>query len=463
MPKPTTSITLRLILWLIIPLILLSVMALIITSVLLTKKGNQVFDRNLLGAAHSIEQRLVVRDGKVQLNMPYFTLDIMESASEEKVFYRIERDDGELLAGFKGLPLPDNYANSSGPVFYSTQFAGNPLRAVYLRVVRGSEHTVIHISTAESLHSRQSFAGDILFVLGVVTLSSSILAAIAAVLAVNQGLSPLKQIQRSILKRSVNDLEPLNEQVPKEVEALVSSINQLITRIRYNIEHIQRFNADVSHQLRTPLAEIKTLAELAQKAEPSLESQGSLQQIEKLTDFLVRTTQQLLSYAKTNRSLLDDRHLEQLDLIALCRETAMQLAPKIYQQGYELAFVVELNSDQRSPKIEGDPIMLTGLLTNLIENALLYATHKEDQINSTITVRSGIRNQCPIIEVEDEGPGIPECHLEDVTRRFYRLDRQQQGSGLGLAIVQQISEFHQATMQLTNVEPHGLRVTICFN
>ena len=78
MDKPVRSIRIRIILWLTIPLTLLSLMALATTSILLTNKANQVFDRNLLGAARSIEQRLTVRDGKVHLNMPYFTLDIME-------------------------------------------------------------------------------------------------------------------------------------------------------------------------------------------------------------------------------------------------------------------------------------------------------------------------------------------------------------------------------------------------
>ncbi len=473
MIKDTPSIRSQLILRLTIPLTALSLIALLTTSTILTDKANQVFDRNLLGAARSIEQRLGIRKGEVYLNMPYFTLDIMESAGEEKVFYRVERSDGELLAGFKGLAFPsgkNSKSNKGGkisdatPIFYSTNFAGNELRAVYLKVKRrGFDDGYVHINTAESLHSRNAFSNDILFVLAVVTLLSGTLSIIAAVLAVNQGLSPLRRIRQSILGRSVHDLAPLDEQVPKEVATLVSSINQLISRVRDNIEHIQRFNSDVSHQLRTPLAEMKTLAELAQQKSDPQEVQLSLKKIEQRTDFLVRTTQQLLNYAKTNRSLLDDRHLEKVDLTSFCRQLAMQLAPKIYQQGHELAFIPEQPVDTADGVfIQGDPVMLAGLLTNLIENSVLYATDSESKDRGTIIIRSGMRDQQAIIEVEDQGPGIPEHHLADVTQRFYRLDQQQSGSGLGLAIVQQISEFHQATMQLTNVQPHGLRVTISF-
>jgi len=448
----TLSIRARLIFSLSLALTVISLVALLITSTLLTDKANHVFDKSLLGAARSIEQRLFVRDGQTRLNMPYFTLDMMESTSAEKVFYRVEHESGELLAGFKGLPIPAG--DLSQPHYYSVRFAGNELRAVYLPSNRRGPGTT-HIIVAESLHSRQGFANEILYILAAMTGLSALFSVIAAVLAVQQGLQPLKRLRKALQLRTIDDLSPIEQPTPKEVIPLVSGLNQLISRIRDNIDHIQRFNADVSHQLRTPLAEIKTLAHLAQQTADKQSSQA-FKQIEQQTDFLTRTTQQLLSYAKTNSNLQHSHHLVECDLKQLSSSTAMALAPNIYQQGKELAFI---SLSEEPARIKGDSVMLQGLITNLIENALLYAKH---QTGNLITVRAGVRQGQALLEVEDQGQGIPEQYLKQVTERFFRLDSNTTGSGLGLAIVQQIADYHQAELLLVNLPEGGLRVSVAF-
>ncbi len=457
----TTSIRLRLTLWLILPLTFLSLTTLIVMSYLITNKAIKVFDHGLLAAANSIEQHLSVRSGQIYLHKPYFFLDIMESVSGEKIFYRIERSDGEILAGFRGLKMPEEQKNGDEPVFYNTEFAGNELRAVYLPVFENTQEEggYTHIILAESLHGRSAFTNDILLILVGVTLLGGILSILASVFAVNRGLTPLRAIQQSLIKRSADDLAPIKESVPKEVIELVGGINSLMGRVRKGIKHIQHFNSDVSHQLRIPLAEIKTLAETS-KQEPDQQIKNtSLQKIEDLTDFLARTTQQLLTYSKTSSSVLDNSDLETLNLTELCQRVTSQLAPKMYKLGHELAFVEQT---KEKCHIMGDPVMLEGLLVNLIENASLYAVDQQNQAYGVITVRTNMRNNRVVLEVEDQGPGIPEHLLSEVTQRFYRLDTTHRGSGLGLAIVRQISDFHRAKMELCNVKPHGLKVTIGF-
>jgi len=436
-------------------------------SYFISNKSSTLFDHNLLAAAQTIEQRLIIKQGKIMLRMPYFVLDIMESTSGEKIFYRIQRSDGEVLAGFKGLKKPEQNSrgkmqhNNSRPIFYSTQFAGNELRAVYLpiknQLSKGQNHN--YIILAESLQGRQSFTDSILYILMVVTLFWIALSIICAILAVNKGLRPLRKIRNSLLKRSIHDLSPLNTTVPKEVQELILSINLLMSRVRESIEHMRHFNADVSHQLRTPLAEIKTLAELATDESDQDNIKTSLKQIEKLTDFLSRTTQQLLHYAKTNKNLLDDSHLTDLNLTDLCQQLAIKLAPKVYKNGQELAFIKVSSSDIH---IVGDAIMLEGLLTNLIENACLYGQSEQGKAYASITIRVGERNNLPFIEVEDQGCGIPTEHIKQVTKRFYRVEKNKKGSGLGLAIAEQICQFHQAKFQLSNIKPQGLKALITF-
>jgi two-component system sensor histidine kinase TctE len=435
-------------------------------SYFISNQSSTLFDQNLLAAAHTIEQKLILKQGKIVLQMPYFVLDIMESISGEKIFYRVQRNDGEVLAGFKGLKEPtevtQNKMNNSRIIFYSTEFAGNSIRAVYLPIKTHGikDKQPSYIILAESLQGRQSFTDSILYILSLVTLLWITLSILFAVLAVNRGLRPLRLIQQSLLRRSMHDLAPLNTQVPKEVQELIFSINQLMARVREGIKHMQHFNADVSHQLRTPLAEIKTLVELALQQPDKKNTKNSLQQIEELTDFLSRTTQQLLQYSKTNNSLLDTSHLTDLNLTQLCQSIALKLAPKIYKSGQELAFIKASVTDAY---IVGDPIMLEGLLTNLIENACLHGQGNETQPYASITIRVGHKNNTAFLDVEDKGPGIAVKHINQVTQRFYRVNKNQKGAGLGLAIALQICEFHQAKIQLSKGQPKGLKAHVVFS
>ncbi|MGH1542872.1 MAG: sensor histidine kinase [Arenicella sp.] len=463
MIKKNHSIRFRLIVWLVLPLALLSLMTLGVMSYLITNQATNVFDRSLLAAANSIEKNLGVRNGQVYLHKPYFVFDIMESVSGEKVFYRIERSGGKVLAGFKGLKKPKEELLIEGePIFYNTQFAGNELRAVYLPVFEKihGKRSYTHIILAESLHSRNAFVHDILVILIGMTLLGGSLSIFVSIFAVTQGLKPLNRIQQSLIKRSADDLAPLQGEVPQEAKELVLSINSLMDRVRQGIEHIQHFNSDVSHQLRTPLAEIKALAEISKRESNNEIKRDNLHKIEDLTNFLVRTTQQLLAYSKTNNNAIDKRYLETLDLVKLCQNISSSIAPKIYKSGQELAFIAVPEGPHN---IVGDPIMLEGLLINLLENASLYAVNQQGLACGTITIRSKLDNNWVTLEVEDQGPGVPESLLPDVTQRFYRLSKIPQGSGLGLTIVKQISDLHNAKMQLKNVKPHGLKVSIRFN
>jgi two-component system sensor histidine kinase TctE len=460
------SIRFRLIVGLIAPFTVLSLLTLAAMSYFISSQSSTLFDQNLLAAAHAIEQKLVIKQGKVVLQMPYFVLDIMESLSGEKIFYRVQRGDGEILAGFKGLKKPteliQDKVDGRHVIFYSTAFAGNSIRAVYLpiKTQRIKGETPSYIILAESLQGRHSFTDSILYILSLVTLLWIALSIVFAILAVNRGLLPLKLIQQSLLKRSMHDLAPLSSQVPKEVQELILSINQLMGRVREGIRHMQHFNADVSHQLRTPLAEIKTLVEIARDEPDRSNINNSLQQIEELTDFLSRTTQQLLQYSKTNNSLLDTSHLTHLNLTRLCQRIALKLAPKVYTKGQELAFIKASVTDAY---IIGDPIMLEGLLTNLIENACLHGQGNETQPYASITIRVGHKDNTAFLDVEDKGPGIPDEHINRVTQRFYRVNKDQQGAGLGLAIALQICEFHQAKIQLSQGQFKGLKARVVFS
>lgn len=453
MPKPL-SIKFRLIISLAIGLSCITFLVLLLGSYLLSKQANFIFDQTLLGAAKSIEQRIFVRKGKPYIEMPYFALDTIEIVSEEKLFYRVETEEGELLAGFKGLELPKGKAIDEG-FFYNTFFVGNDLRAV-LTKVDSYGGMPIYITVAESLHGRNTFRQRILSILIGLSAITILLSVTIAIFSVQTGLQPLNKIQARIRNRSIHDLSTVNEQAPSEIQPLIDSINNLIIRIQKNIDYLQRFNADVSHQLRTPLAEIKTLIHFTKNNAKKNHHDEDLEAIENKVNFIVRTTQQLLYFAKTNQNLQNAKTLEQVDLSEFIKKTCIELTPKVYQNGQELIFENLLDDSER---IDGDTVMLKGLLSNLIDNSLLYA-HQDN--TAKITVRVGKNEKKLYFEVDDEGPGVPTEHLSKITERFYRIDNQQPGSGLGLAIVCQIADFHNAKVELFNLEEKGLRVRVTF-
>ena len=271
--------------------------------------------------------------------------------------------------------------------------------------------------------------------------------------AVRQGLRPLNMLQRQVANRSESQLDPIVTTVPREINKLVSEINQLMARLKSTIDEIQTFNADLSHQLRTPLAEMKTQLALFRKSP----SEDKIQHLEQRINYMSRTTQQLLHYAKSKHSLIDKGNWDKVDLVYLCQRICKSMAPSVYANGQALEF-----ESNESPLIRFvDAVMLEGALTNLIDNACKYAVDDQGKATGIITVSVLELPEGNVeLRISDEGLGIPEEYLAEVTKRHLRLDQQQLGSGLGLTIVKQICQQHNATLALSNRLTGGLQVSI---
>jgi two-component system, OmpR family, sensor histidine kinase TctE len=243
--------------------------------------------------------------------------------------------------------------------------------------------------------------------------------------------------------------------VPRELRDLVTTFNALLGRLDHAVEGMRRFTADASHQMRTPLSILRThIGVLKTQIEERARSE-SIADIEAATDRLQRLLIQLLALARAEGAEPSGLSLNEIDVSATARSVAEDYAPQALRAGVELHLVTEAGE----PLITRcDKVLLTEMLSNLVDNAVRYNTH-----GGNVMIRVAGDDEHVIIEVEDDGPGIPECDLDKVFTRFYRLNRDQNlpGSGLGLSIVQVLAQILDARIELRGGQnDRGLRVRV---
>ena len=266
-------------------------------------------------------------------------------------------------------------------------------------------------------------------------------------LIIEKSIQPLYQITKEVSTRSPYNLEPVKIQnMPNEVAPLITSINDLLERLKEAISREQAFAANAAHELRTPLAVIKTLAQTACKTKKLKEINEALHKINDNVDRGAHVVEQLLNMSQTMPQTLLDKHFVSLDLISIAKEVIAEQIPWALEKELEITF----ESPPTIPFIWGNKIAIEILIRNLIDNAIRYTLEKT-KIAISISM---IKNQV-VFEVRDEGPGIPKNKREHIFERFYRINgHKNKGSGLGLAIVQQIAETHQASIRVES-QPKG--------
>jgi two-component system sensor histidine kinase TctE len=290
------------------------------------------------------------------------------------------------------------------------------------------------VRVAETWVKRNELAREILLSVVVPQLLLILTAGIVVWLGVVRGLAPLKRLQRALSARSHRDRSPVVvDHVPGEVSPLVHSINELLARLDGALTLQSRFIADAAHQLKTPIAALKTQLEVTQRETDPERMRHSLRESYAGLERLSRLVSQLLSLARNEPEAAGEIPLAPLDLNALALEVATGWVPEALKKRIDLGF----EGSPGPAMMRGDPVRLRELLDNLLDNAVRYSRE-----GGRVTVRvSG--QPAPAVEVNDDGPGIPAEERERVFRRFHRLlGSSVEGSGLGLAIAQEIARLH---------------------
>jgi two-component system sensor histidine kinase TctE len=268
-----------------------------------------------------------------------------------------------------------------------------------------------------------------------------LLAGFAVWYGVGRGLAPLSTLRREIESRSHRDLSALpEEQAPQEVQPLIHAMNDLLARLGAAMSAQQRFIADAAHQLRTPIAGLKTQTELALRQVQLDDVQTTLRQLQTATEQSTRLVNQLLSLARAEPGAKPEHASEKLDLVRLAREATTEWVPRALARNIDLGY----DGVDSAGWIEGDSFLVREMLGNLLDNAIRYT-----QNGGQVTVRVATGGSDVALTVEDNGPGIAEADRERVFERFYRvLGSGADGCGLGLAIVREIAMSHRAEVTL---------------
>lgn len=268
--------------------------------------------------------------------------------------------------------------------------------------------------------------------------------------AIGWGLQPLRNMAAVIRARHADSLDPLQLQpLPSELEPMQAALNRLLAQIDQVLERERRFIADAAHEMRTPLAVLRVHVQNATQARDEAERQQSLGYLLGGIDRATRVVNQLLTLARME-PLIERGEMAQVDVLALVRETLAELTPWVLKQGLEL----DLEAGEGDYHLNADPGSLGIALQNLVTNAVNHSP-----AGGRLHVRLSADAQRLLLQVEDQGPGIPAEDLERVFERFYSRGTVQ-GAGLGLAIVQSIARRHAGQIRLRNLDSGGLQASL---
>lgn len=449
------SLRRRLLGWLLIPLVAIGLIALLDSWREAVQTANTVSDRVLAGSALAIAERVVVgENGALEVDIPYVALEMLTSAAQDRVFYRVDGPPGTFITGYQTLPVLGDIKPETMR-FDNASFRGETIRLAGLArsASTGVSSIPFSVTVAETTIARTQLAQAILL-RSALRLGALIAgAALVIWLAVTASLAPLYRLQEAIAERNPDDLHPIDRNVPSEVGGLIDTVNSFMGRLASAISGLRNFTGNASHQLRTPMAIMRTQLALASRA-PSLEAAKAAAQT--ADDAVVQAEHvlaQLLMLARIDEAASQRLRTDQtVDLTDIASQCVADRVREADTAGIDLGFEAE-----GPVPVKGEPLLLGEMIRNLVGNAIAYAGP-----GAEVTVRA-IGGDAPMLEVEDNGPGIPAHQIAEVRQRFSRGDNPAPGSGLGLPIVEEIASLFGGTMTL--ITPHsgkGLLVRVSF-
>jgi two-component system sensor histidine kinase TctE len=454
--------------WMLAPLLLLWPMSVALTWLVAQNIANRPYDRELGELARAIARQAAVeaaapeRTGEsVRRSLERSATLLLRPDDNDSLFFQVLSSRGELVAGDAELPPPADAPPGGELRFRDDVIREEPVRVAYLwSAAEGAAEPGALVQLAETLDKRSRLATEI--IKGVILPQFVILplAVLLVWLALARGIRPLAELQQRIRQRESTDLSPIEERhVPEEVAPLVGAINDLLARLDQSIASQRHFLADAAHQLKTPLAGLRTQAELAEREIDSghgdpRSMKHSLRQIALSSQRAAHMVNQLLAMARAEDKEQAMRRQE-VDLAAITRETVRDFVPRALEKHIDLGYEgpQDAEGSDKPALLWGQPVLVRELVRNLVDNALQY-TPSDGTVTARVTPDPF--GQVVVLQVEDTGPGIAPAERELVFQAFYRaLGTNVDGSGLGLAIVQEIANAHGAEITVADARPRS--------
>jgi two-component system sensor histidine kinase TctE len=408
---------------------------------------NVAYDRTLLASAQSIGEQLSLQmvngQAAVKANVNYSSIEAFQTDLLSRFAYRVtdaERRhiDGDVdLAAWTGK-IPDRGPYAALVDFYDDRFRGDAVRVAVLlqplSTTNGS--TMVTIQVAETLELRQSLARELLFE---TLLSQLVLAAFIALTTlwvVQKATRSVSKLRDQVASRPEGDLSPIvQSDLPLELKPLLTATNHSMAQLQSLLANQKRFVRDTSHQLRTPLAVLKTQVQSALRGD--VDAHQALLEISHTVDRAHQLANQMLALAKVSQ-VAHQKDVQRHDWAHLLREVAVDLSPLIAEKN--LNFEI-----QTTPcTVAAHSWMLKELSRNLLHNAIKFSPP-----NGALTVTLTQHSDRAVLNMVDEGPGLtPE--IEQRLFQPFATSNPQTGTGLGLSICHEIVQSLAGRLRLTN-------------
>ena len=448
------SLRQRLLLWLLLPILLLTAIWVWATHAIILHFTNRAYDWSLQDTAQTIADQGGRAHGELEFDLPPAAHRMLEFDEVDKVYFSVSDGQGRQLVGNRVLPPSPADDPAPGETrFYDARVNGEIVRLVEYIVPNGASGRLLFVRVAETLHKRQAMARDVLAYM--ITPQLLFLAGIVLLVwhGIGRGMAPLSRIRDAIARRTHEDLSPLAEAgLPAEVHEQVRVINDLMARLGRTIAAQQRFIADATHQLRTPITVLRAQAELALRARDADELRGAAGKLNATTIRLARLANQLLSLSRAESRLAGELEVAPVDAAALLEDVVESLVPAALAKQIEIR--IEL-ADAPAAVLGNSPL-LSEMLANLVDNAIRY-TPPGGRVGIGVRQAGG----WVAFIVADNGPGIPEAERQRVLEPFYRSAAAGvDGSGLGLAITHEIALLHNGRITLIDAPGGGLVASV---
>ncbi|MGY0195562.1 sensor histidine kinase [Leptothrix sp. BB-4] len=473
----------HLLLWLLLPQLVLWLAAAGVSYNVALRHANQANDRGLYLASRALARQVKPTGSGLRVDFPRAAKDIIESDPDDQVYYMVSTPPGQFILGNLKLPPPPPEVPEpiDQPVFYDAVIETGPPQQSLQTAVRVAAITLqwgdlaapqrMRVQIAKSRVSREALTRTILVD---TALPLSLLMAAMWLLVsvgVRTGLAPLARLRDAVSGRGPDDLAPIElDAAPEEVRDLAAALNTLLAAVRDNVVHQRRFISDAAHQLRTPLAGLKSQTELALRETTDPVLHARLARVHESATRSAHLVTQLLTLARAEPESAAAQARSRFDLRRLAHDLTAELVPRALKAGIDLGIDETEGPSPETPEadgdapagpvtahwVEGNALLIREALSNVIDNAIRYSGR-----GAEVSVRCRVDGPDGVtVEVDDNGPGIAAALQGQVFDRFFRATAEGTGCGLGLAIVKEIVERHHGRVTMQGLQPRGLRVRI---
>lgn len=411
---------------------------------------NTAYDRTLLASAKSIGEQIEVSgydaQARLRATLPYSALEAFEADNQSRLFYRVSSLTDETVSGFDDLPrwtgrIPDQGPYAALVDFYDDRYRSDDVRVAVLMqpVVSADGRGMAVIQVAETLELRRARARQLLHdtlarqavLIAVITL--------VTVVVVQRATRPVRRLSDRLRERPATDLRPIAApDAPRELHPLLDATNQVMAQLQALLTHQKRFVRDASHQLRTPLAVLRTQVQSARRGD--LPAAQALEDIDHTVERATRLANQMLALARVEQ-LRQQADAPVLDLGEVVRGVALELSPLIAERDIDFAIALD-----KAP-VQAHEWMLRELTRNLLHNAVRHSP-RGAELQVTVWRRGvGTAETRAELCIQDNGPGIDPDLRQRLFQPFSAGDVRS-GSGLGLAICHEIVAALAGTITL---------------